>query len=306
MSTVNPQQQRLDAGRAAAGRPGTLVLAIAVAAVLVVVGAAFARGLISVLDVFRIMQLNSVFAWDETPDTVMVWLLVLSVFAAVIVAGAYTRLAGRFTGGRTPAVRPFTLQALGFTAAAVVALQPSVNWWRAPSAVGVAVDPSFGRDEEWGPLAWVFYALPTVLAVGAAVLLVLSLAARIWRVRHEDGRGRLLARILAEGRAVPGTVSEVGETGLRINNVPLRRVVTAYVDHTGVRRWVTTDALIPEAETPVVGGPAEVRYLDADIAAQKNIAVLTGQALQRTVDAGAGGASAAGLTVSSSGVLFGT
>ncbi|MGO3885426.1 MAG: hypothetical protein ACTJHU_03930 [Mycetocola sp.] len=282
MSTVNPRdrQQNTINQQAARGRGPAIIGSIVWGIALIGTGAIVARGLISVADVFRIMNLNSVFAWDETPDAPMPWLLVGGIFAGLIAAHWYQQSATRAASGTTPAVRPFSLQALGFTGTSVWAACGDAGWWRAPSAIGVAVDPSFGNDEPWGPVEWVFYALPTVLAVAAAVLTVLTLALRLLRRRLEARRTSYLTTALSRTSPRPGTVSDVTATGLVVNDVPMIQVVTEFVDQSGQRRWVTKSALIPRTLTPTIGDEAEVVYLPEHVADEKRIIVLIGWAIQ--------------------------
>lgn len=278
MSTINPQDKRAAEARSAQGSAGPLLRSVLFGIVIVAMGAVFARALISILDVFRLMMVNSVFA-EDGDDQPMAWLLIIGILGSIAFTSWYTRAVSAYTGGRIPAVRPLTLQLLGFAGAAGVALLPGVNWWRAPTAVGTAVDPVFGNDETWGPLEWVFYALPVILAAGSAVLFLLSIVGRIWRLRHEDRRDRMLGRILRDGRTVSGTVTELARTGLIVNDVPMLRLVVGYTDHLGTARWVTKQALVPVTAFPAVGDAVQVHYLDADIANEKQILVLTAAAV---------------------------
>ncbi|MET7281146.1 hypothetical protein ABZS29_23110 [Kribbella sp. NPDC005582] len=246
MSTVDPIVARRAKRLSRAGRPGLLVGAII--AGVAQLGAALCTGLAigSIVDLLRDGLINSVFA-DNEPGTkgflglgTIPVLFIVGTFGLIVAAATAHYLLDLYRGGekqlmlRTPAV--LWAVALG--------LFLDSRSWTDPLAVGTAVDPVFHEDDDtWGTFTWVMYRADIWLPVLAVVIAALT---TVYAIRHNRRLSTQIAdrnRLLAAGRTVTGTITNI-DVRTSQNDQGHRSVVGAdvivkFTDLQGTDRWVT-------------------------------------------------------------------
>ncbi|WP_223690950.1 DUF3592 domain-containing protein [Leifsonia poae] len=257
MSTLDPAEFRRRKGGPKRGDPGVLTLALVAGALEFVAAAVLGYGVAWLLDGFRIVQLNSVFAsWESTmPATSAV--LPVGVLAGALFAVAYHRGARVFAGdGRAGLVSAATIATVG--ASAGIALGCAL--WTAPLTVGVATDPVQGADLPWGPWEWVWYSAEFWLPVLAGVVALGAVLLSIRTAVERRSRDALVGALLVSGVRVTGVVT-AADAGDRSTGAYRRVPVTiSFVDRSGAKRWVTRQGTFPAARVPRVGAAVTVLY----------------------------------------------
>lgn len=257
MSTIDPSAAREDRRRRQAGSAGSLAGTVAAGAFLTASGAVAGYAAAAFCDRFRVMMVNSVFS--DTESTMAVWTTPFAVVGSLVAFALYTRWNHRYSGSTAGFVGagPAPLWLLGAAAALWWATTAA---WAPADVVGTAYDPVFGRHEEWGVGAWVWYTMRWWLP-GTVTLLLLSSAAAGVRARmRERGRRRTLVRMLAEREPVAGEVTAVrGPASSNAERV-LVRWTFAFTDDRGRRRWVERSELFPRNAAPVAGAPVRVLF----------------------------------------------
>ncbi|CAN5327648.1 hypothetical protein BH09ACT5_BH09ACT5_08500 [soil metagenome] len=153
-------------------RPGiSLILAEVSGALLVCAGAAGGALTAGVLGVFRMMQLNSPFAWGDSADPAPGWLLALWTTVGVLVAAVATLVYTISSRGFVRAPGPLGILLVGLA----VGLWMGCSQWGEPQDVGYVRDPDIG-SVAWNTSQWLWYngqwalpALVTVLALAAVL-----------------------------------------------------------------------------------------------------------------------------------------
>ncbi|MBB5850229.1 hypothetical protein ACFQ05_23750 [Amycolatopsis umgeniensis] len=239
MNTVDPAEARRERIERWRGDRRLLVGAIVASAAALVCGFVAGRGFGSLFEAFRTMAIDSVFddRADGDPPYGVVW-GTFAVFGGIagvgLASGAMRRYQGRPSGPMFPVVLIFAASTLG--------IWESSREWLPPLAVGVAVDPVFHTDEQWGFWGWLLYYadrwLPALMLV--LTFLMLWFAVRVSRRYAEMVRIR--DWLLAYGRRVFAEIVDVkvqlggDESGTRVVGAT---VTVCFVDPSGVRHWVT-------------------------------------------------------------------
>lgn len=130
----------------------------------------------------------------------------------------------------------------------------------APLRVGSFADAPDTPAPDWDAVAWLGwtaqYWLPASLALAA-----LCCAGLAWRAhRRHAARAERIRRLLAEGRRVDATITEVHDTGVEIYHELRLRFVARFTDHAGVERWVTKVGLFDPVQVPRAGDAAQVWF----------------------------------------------
>ncbi len=252
MSLTDPKEVAAERNRRLEGSGKALAATLVWAFVGVVAATVLGFGIGGFFDQLRVMSINSVFgSWDGgIPVEWRSTALPVGIVGCLISMSAYGAWNHRYTGRRTyyAFIGPASIIVLGITIGILI----STNFWVAPDAVGVAVDPTFHNDEAWDFGAWVMYAgiwwLPGIFAL----LTVLSLITRARAQRFRRRNAGLVAELLASGRLVD---AEVTSAPLPVTDAA-RMALTltfAFDDGQGARRWVRCMTLLPVTEVPREG-----------------------------------------------------
>lgn len=244
MSTIDPAQvraERLARLRRSPLRPAAL------AGVLALIGLASAltgAGLVAMLDSMRISRLNGVFAgWDSRLDS---WFWMFPVgLCAVLALGLLSAPLVRSAPGlplRYPVVGPLPVAAVG----AAVGVTLACPRMTPPVEVGTRTDPSFGEDEAWGTVQWIWYRADIGWPILAWVLALLALAVAFAIRARRRARTALIADLLETGRIVAGEVTATS------------RLTVRFIDAAGADRWTRPPCAIPVAEQPATGAQVAV------------------------------------------------
>lgn len=257
MSTIDPSAAREDRRRRQAGSAGSLAGTVAAGALLTAAGAVAGYAVAAFCDRFRVMMVNSVFS--DTESTMAVWVTPVAVIASLACFALYTRWNHRYSGSTAGfvGVGPAPLWLLGAAAALWWATTAA---WAPADVVGTAHDPVFGRHEEWGLGAWIWYTMRWWLPGIVTLLLLSSVVAGVRARIRERGRRRTLVRLLAQGEPVAGEVTGVRGPAASNAGRVLLHWTFAFTDGQGRRRWVERAEVFPRDAVPVVGAPVLVLF----------------------------------------------
>jgi hypothetical protein len=216
-------------------------------------------GALGILDGFRLMSLNRVSAWENSPGSMAALTVIfsISVTVASMLGFAMMWTDGRalgWPGSGSGAGRFATF--LGLTIGTVVA----VSSWTAPEAVGRRLPLSAGHPaEKWSDVDWIVYyepyLVPAVFALVAVVTGALMLRAAWTAAMREDATGEIMHR----GNRVAGRIEHVEFTHNWGMGSPQFRVRVSYQGTDGPRSVVTTMATSAFA-APLVGNTVDVLY----------------------------------------------
>lgn len=210
----------------------TLVFGLLVVLAAAVMG--FAVG--GLVDQFRLMSVNSVFGTRESGMTASFRAvgLPLSILALFLFVTFYATWNHRYSGERNAFViaGPMTIVLAGLTFSTWAA----TRMWTPPDAIGVAVDPTFGRDEPWGVGEWILYWTLWWLPGLLAVLTLLGIIVRIGAQSAQKKSRGVVEELLRSGRLVEAEVTEAP----LLNPQSPRTMATLgakFDDAAGVTRW---------------------------------------------------------------------
>ena len=272
MSTIDPRVLREQKAAKAQSRPGAWGVTSAVALVHVALWALAGFGIASQEDVFRLMSINPVTAWDS-PFENDFWMIFVGVFPAAWL-GFYLSSRLRLNlSSLSAGIAPF---ATGFLGLAVGTLLFYPHW---TPPIHVGFTDGFGNDApnvQWDAGAWISYYQPYWLPI---VFIVVFLAGLVLVVRFNHSAQEKQARILGaveNGTRVLGQVSEALSGNVWINNSPLVTLTVAYKDLNGQDRWVTKRQVFTPTQIPRVGDPFTLWYDQNDPGNEKKIALAAG------------------------------
>lgn len=206
----------------------------------------------AIFDQVRVVNINSVFGTWQTqiPVAFRGWGLPVGILASLICLGQYSTWNHRYSGrdkGHV-AIGPISIILIGLAVGTFVA----TTMWTQPDAVGVAVDPTFSRDEPWGWGEWVLFAGQWWLPGLLALLAVLSYVARVRALakrRRDDARIQQLLRagVLVDAEIMQAPLPAHGASRMAAS------LVAKFTDASGADRWVTTMVLIAPRDVPAIG-----------------------------------------------------
>ncbi|MGO1072379.1 hypothetical protein [Lysobacter sp. CA199] len=147
--------------------------------------------------------------------------------------------------------------------------------WQPPQRVGFT-DDGFAAAQTWDTATWAGWT-SQYWAPAALALIATALAAGALRAHRKHRlRERRIREALCQGMRVPGTITELHDTGVEIYNQPRVRFVVKFVDHLGTERWVTKTALFDPLALPRVGDAAHVWFHQDAPGEENRIAVAFG------------------------------
>ncbi|ALN89488.1 MULTISPECIES: hypothetical protein [Lysobacter] len=204
---------------------------------------------------------------SDTPP--LLWMLFVGAFGGMILSffvnAALDSVFGLWAGTQATFAANLTGMALGFWRGAV-------DRWQPPQRVGFT-DPLDGAVQPWDAMTWAGwtsqYWMPTLLLLIAAALAASAMRA----YRKHALRERRAREALTQGVRVPGTITELHDTGVEIYNQPRIRFVVKFTDHLGTERWVTKTGLFDPLAVPRVGDAAHVWFIADAPGEQDRIAV---------------------------------
>lgn len=233
----------------------TLVFGLLVVLAAAVMG--FAVG--GLVDQFRLMSVNSVFGTRESGMTASFRAvgLPLSILALFLFVTFYATWNHRYSGERSTFViaGPVTIVLAGLTFSTWAA----TRMWTPPDAIGVAVDPTFGRDEPWGVGEWILYWTLWWLPGLLAVLTLLGIIVRIGAQSAQKKSRGVVEELLRSGRLVEAEVTEAP----LLNPQSPRTMATLgakFDDAAGVTRWVACTVIVLTSQLPAVGSRRPLLY----------------------------------------------
>lgn len=252
VSLIDPQEAQARKNATFVGKPSALVATLILGLSLILAAGVIGFALGSVVDQFRVMNINSVFGnWDTAiPVAVRGWGLPLGILSSIVIVGQYEKWNNRYSGKNHYYVflGPLTLILLGLAAGSWL----STTMWTEPDAVGTAVDPVFSHDEPWGIGAWVFYAAKWWLPGVLVFLALLSLWGRFASQKRRRRSEQMISTLLDEGTL---TDAEVVQAPLPVPNTS--RMTASFTvkfhDINGDQRWVTCSAILRPSQVPPVG-----------------------------------------------------
>ncbi|WFR67181.1 hypothetical protein P9139_00485 [Curtobacterium flaccumfaciens] len=258
MSTVDPAGERQIREASYRGSTTALIWTVIGAVLLVAAGCVAGLGASQFVNVFRMMNLNSVFSDSADPQVVW-WTIPAAVVGSLIAGAVYTRWNHRWSGRTSDfsGVGPATPWLIGATASlwwATTAL------WPAPDQVGVAVDPTFGQDETWGVGEWIWYAARWWLPAIASIFSLLALIGGAIARRRRGNRRVLIGELLRAGRRTEGEVTAVSGTTSPEATYTMLSWTFAFTDLHGTRRWVERTEGFRDGTAPVHGAPVSVLF----------------------------------------------
>jgi hypothetical protein len=281
MSTVDPRILRERRRARAQSSPGSISVTAGVAVVHIALWALAGFGITSQLDVFRLMSINQVTAWDSAYENDF-WMIFVGVFPAAWLGFYLSSRLRLYLSGLSAGISPFATAFLGLTVGALL-FYPR---WTPPTNVGFKDGFGGGASRiEWDPAAWISYYEPYWLP---ALFLVVFLAGLILVLRFNHSAQEKQARILGvveNGTRVVGTVSEALSGNVWVNNSPLVTLTVTFKDLNGEQRWVTKRQVFVPTQLPRVGDQFTVWYDQNDPGNQKKIALAAGDIPTAAVEA---------------------
>jgi hypothetical protein len=220
-------------------------------------------GALGILDGFRLMSLNRVSAWEDSPGSMATLTVIFSIAVTVasMLGFAMTWSGGRMFGwpGTGSGAGSFATF-LGLTIGTAAAMSS----WTAPEAVGRRLAVSTGQPAEtWSDVDWIVYyepyLVPAVFAIIAVVTGAMVLRTAWTTAMREDATGEIMHR----GNRVVGRIDHVEFTHDWGMGSPRFRVRVSYQGADGPRTVVTT-MTTSAFEAPVHGGTVDVYYDPAD------------------------------------------
>jgi hypothetical protein len=269
MSTTDPRVARAEREARAASSPAARIVTAIMAIVHLGLWVGVGYGAGGLFDAGRLMAINPVDAWDSPYETPLAALWPIPCLLVGSVLGiALTFRVTRF-GMAAATMAPFVTGMLG----AAIGLTLFIPSWTRPQHIGEKAPLGNGASEPWDFGSWLAYFLPywlpALLAIAAFVLLFVAIGAAA-RLRAKAGRMLELAKT---GTRVRGTVTEVIDTGLEIQDLPRVRFTVRFTDADGVERWVTKKSIFPVASVPREGDPAVVWFDPLNPGDEKGIMV---------------------------------
>ena len=252
MSLIDPREAEARKTADLQGTPAALAATIVAGLCVLLSAALIGFAAAAVFDQFRITSINSVFSsWDtRIPVAVRGWGLPLGIIASIFSTAQYAKWNHRFTGRSTSfaGLGPLTIVLLGLTAGIWLA----TTLWTEPDAVGVAVDPTFSRDEPWDVGGWVLYSAKWWLPGLFALLTVLSLVGRVASGRQRSRRSAIVEELIRTGALVDAEVLEAPLPAAEASRMAAALLVS-FTDRQRSTRFVRCTALLRPSELPPVG-----------------------------------------------------
>lgn len=272
MSTVDPRILREQRRARAQSSPGSVGLTTAVAVVHVALWALAGFGITSQLDVFRLMSINQVTAWDS-PFENDFWMIFVGVFPAAWLGFFLSSRLRLYLSGLSAGIAPFASAFLGLAIGALL-FYPH---WTPPTHVGYKDGITADAPRiDWDAGAWISYYQPYWLTAVFVLVFVAGLIL-VFRFNHsaQEKQARILG-VVENGTRVVGTVSEALSGNIWVNNSPLVTLTVAFTDLNGQQRWVTKRQVFVPTQLPRVGDKFTVWYDQNDPGNQKKIALAAG------------------------------
>ncbi len=272
MSTVDPRILRAQKAAKAQSSPSSWGITAIVAVVHVALWALAGFGIASQEDVFRLMSVNPVTAWDS-PFENDFWMIFVGVFPAAWLGFYLSSRLRLYLSALSAGIAPFATAFLGLAVGTGLFFP---NWTRAEN---VGFTAGFGDDApnvQWDGGAWISYYEPYWLP---AVFVVVFVVGLILVVRFNHSAQEKQARILGvveNGTRAIGQVSEANSGTVWVNNSPLVSLTVAYKDLNGEQRWVTKRQVFTPTHIPRAGDTFTVWYDQNDPGNQKKIALAAG------------------------------
>lgn len=272
MSTVDPRVSRAQKAAKAQSSPSAWSLTGAVAVIHVALWALAGFGIASQEDVFRLMSINSVEAWDS-PFENNFWMIFVGVFPAAWLGFYLSSRLRLHLSALSAGIAPFATGFLGLC----IGTGLFYPHWTPPQQVGSKAGFGSGApDVRWDVGAWISYYqpywLPAIFFVGFLAGLILVL-----RFNHsaQERQARILG-VVENGTRAVGQVSEALSGNVWVNNSPLVTLTVSYRDLNGQQRWVTKKQVFTPTQVPRVGDTFTVWYDQNDPGNQKKIAMAGG------------------------------
>jgi hypothetical protein len=281
MSTVDPRILREQRATKAQTSPSAWGFTSAVAVVNVALWALAGFGIASQEDVFRLMSLNQVDAWESAYENDF-WMIFVGVFPAAWLGFYLSSRLRLHLSALSAGIAQFATGFLGLAIGTAIFFPD----WTAPTHVGFK--HGYGSDDpniQWDPGAWISYYQPYWLP---ALFFLVFVAGLILVVRFNHSAQEKQARILGvvtNGTRVLGQMSEALSGTVWVNYSPLVTLTVTYKDRSGQQRWVTKKQVFTPTQVPRVGDPFTVWYDQNDPDNQKKIAIAAGDIPSAKVEA---------------------
>lgn len=263
MSLIDPREKQARRNAKYRGSTTALIATIVFGLASLATAAVIGFGVGGFVDQFRVMSLNSVFStWDTAiPVWLRSWSLPIGIVGSIIMVGAYGTWNHRYSG-RTDGyafLGPLPIVLAGLTVGSWYA----TTLWTAPDAVGIAVDPTFGQNENWDAGAWIMYAAQWWLPGIFALLTLLTLLGRLGAQKRRRLDHELAAHLLANGVQVEAEVTDVP---LREPNASrmMAEITVRFEDADGTSRWVKAIVVAPTKQFPTTGSRRPLLFDPAD------------------------------------------
>ncbi|MGA5704186.1 hypothetical protein [Peterkaempfera bronchialis] len=138
--------------------------------------------------------------------------------------------------------------------------------WVTPPHPGFLADAAGRPGDSWGVGPWIAWTSPYWLPALIALLVAVRAVGAVRDHRRHLERAARTEAVTTTGRRVSAEVTEVGSTGVEIDNAPLIRFTVKFTDHLGTDRWVTREGRFDPTRLPRAGDPAVVWFDPADLA----------------------------------------
>ncbi|MCS4277899.1 hypothetical protein M2390_003115 [Mycetocola sp. BIGb0189] len=256
MSTTDPlhaAHTRLEGYR---GSTRAALLTVLWGILVLAAGATLAYAFSGLFNMVRASALNSIFS--DTPDGPLgenyFWFFPIGFIGSFLAFALHRMWGTRFTGTPfTPVLGTLTIALIGWSLAAWYAASRFVQ----PDQIGMAVDPTFGRDETWGVWAWIMFAgrwwWPGIITALCATSLIIGVVSRAHRRRRDD----ILGDLLTGGRRTSGVITSAPTPSPDAARV-LGRLTIQFTDAAGTQRWIQPTVRLERALIPTIGSPVTV------------------------------------------------
>lgn len=221
--------------------------------------AVVAFALVPIVATLRLMVLNGQEGWADAADglsSAAVAGIVMALPAALLSTAVAWKATRAFSTLRAGAALS---NAVGLGGAVLGTL---VAWmtgrWTAPRQIGVRAS-EWSAEQEWGPVAWVVYAVPWLLPLILGAI-ASSLLWSFLRAHSAERRGQTkAAEIRVHGARLSGTIVDVIPTDTRVDGERQFEVTVVYVSASGPAH-ATELLLAPADAAPARGGQVDVWY----------------------------------------------
>lgn len=263
MSLIDPREKEARRNAKYQGSPTALIATIMFGVASLATTAVIGFGIGGFVDQFRVMSINSVFStWDTAiPIWLRSWSLPIGIVATIIMVGGYSTWNHRYSG-RTDGyafLGPLPIVLAGLTLGSWYA----TTLWTAPDAVGIAIDPTFGQNENWDAGAWIMYAAQWWLPGIFALLTLLTLLGRLGAQKRRRLNNELATQLLQNGAQVEAEITEAPLPEPSSSRM-MAQVTLRFEDAEGTSRWVTSIVAVPTKQFPTTGSRRPLLFDPAD------------------------------------------